>query len=1190
MITQAESGLSADDYGFIEDAVSNAGSPTATFNIHRYNPALAAGAAEETYDGYHYRVLVDEANMRYVRFYIDGGTLYIQYSDTLAAWTDDIVWQAASSLVTGVADVAPAIGIDPDAPTSVRLFYLKLSGATYQLYYRDGTSFGAWGSETTATGCTVADLPNFLRATDLTNVWYDKLYPIQGNTSLGIFSYFSGPSWFAGEIEYYWPGTWSGMDVIRIDEATNKHVVAIAASFNPHLGNAIEDGQLVRVAHSRGGIAVFEVYSGWQGGQHRVVEVFDDWGLYQHRLQVRLAQHDDTYYMTCWGTDGDAKHSESHVHIMKSTDGINWSRPLLVAADLPYGCELLIVPDTLHLVDGGRVYTSKASYWFGGADNVHPTWTQDITQYVVTTQINLGAMPQIELQLSNANNQLDELLIMTDATFVLTFALGYWVSDPAQPELGYWQALVNRAVLMIERIVTDDTVGSHDVSVIARGMLSLLSDVNKSPYLVERQTQNLGVDHFEDQSQTGYGGLRHTAAQIGAWRTEDGLLYLSSHNKEGIAFTTFVSEVQNGFIQVKVDWSKDGEGEYVGVVFWAYDNSNYWTIRYSPDTNFFYLIRVEEGVAEEIDSYAYSGFTLGGDNWMRVETYYGNITLRISVNGGTDWTIENTWENVKSVAPAPSSSGSDPSISRLINSGSMGLIGWGFSPEDHWKRERRKIKPPVRTPAPDWGGWKKPPPRDPGGEGPASRMEKVRSILDVQYGWGIDAVTSIVYQIEWPFTAGRRIVPFLDLHALLIPSEWNPANFTRIETFALDPWHPDFNMMVALSDGDNEHFHLFDVTGIKGSGAPLRVRETFVSPTSVFVDQIRIHYSTRFMHNVFVTWRALVSETAGDGNDWEYKNYISYRTSPYGQWSTPEVVSTVVYPNPSGLPLVHHELPAPLALHPQAYHNSNGLALTVGGYDSGVNGYQIKRSYTYGRTWEATPAYTWPNHWPVRIVIPNDPTLNPQEPWSIVNNNEFWYAWGFDVTGSTGESATNASLIRYNNGVVTNIAPVNLFVGGDYMTAVLDAGLLHLDIALDVYAHDPERILLHHTNNDYFWISEDGGDTWKARWLTYGGRYPDNSTAGGDPYTETELATIGIDNEVGFYGNQLLYARHIRFSPYNPDHLYAYGESDESGKADVWYSLDGGLHWTSLFSDVYAGHVPDTNINYVNVLEFLWWK
>jgi hypothetical protein len=1143
MITQAESGLSQEDYDALFEANAD---PVRRYTVERYNLNFSAvgNALNEAGRFFDAEVLGDAL----VRVFIEDTHIKVQRS------LDGLTWGLSSAVVSGVGYVPLSIGVEDDL---ARIFYLDPSDG--YIYHVESLDNGAtWDSPVQVRlASTVAETDR------VTHVAAPSPYAVYFNwyeyeTGINYFgrSYEASPGvWDYNAPDWGWTAPLTGFDAIVLDDYDKTEIVVCSGQTMPLIGNKVEFGGLTRVLYPRGGIFFFTVTarSGWS--VHKTLEVFDDWDEFQRRDNVHISKMNDFFFVTARGRDGTPQHYEESMRIFKSQNGIDWSRDTLAHVDTFYGAPLLYFEDKVHLVDPTNHYTSDSTAYTGA---LSAGLSQDITDYVERCEMSLSGIPSASLSMGNPDGALDDTLITSGETLRLRIEMGYWVDGNP--------IMMQRALMNIERVGTATDGVSRAIDVQARGIVTQMSDDMRSPMLVERQGQALGVDLYDDDgTETGYSGLRHTAVHKGMWKTREGLLYLASDNERGLAFSSFETDVQNGFVIAQMDWSKANEDEYVGLLFWAYDDSNYWCLILvdpSDSSNKFRIERVMNGRRNtEAEWSSGHGIELGSNWFIQVRMLYGLVDIMISDDGVFWQQSDYYW--MPNLIIRNKNKKKEPAIKPLVNTGSVGLIGKGFAPEDVWPLPTYSPYPEIRYPGDDWDGPTKPPVHDwPPGTPKGDGLKEVVDFADVSYlfmlGDALDFSRTSGPFKPWAY----RQVLWNDGYYNGIGGIVPGATGYDVVHFILDPYAPHWRAYFITQIGDT-HTQVWEMTNIRGIQGQqhFRIIAEFDLGISGGTGTIRLHAFEKVPGFLIVSMSCSTKDASG------YAHWMHIRNGYYGTWRKVSY-GPVLASNP-GQPCVNG-----IGMSPYMDNVYNGRML-LGAHAEFVSGLwesAIYVSVNFGHNVSSTPVWTDSDATrglsAAQIIIPD---LEDED-------NDFWYASFATTEDDIGwDSYNNHGLMRYDNGAVTYIAPQadNFTIAateGEYWHASwIDPAVWPLDYSqFVVYPGDHTIIAVIDSWGD-FWRSTDAGDTW------------------------THHNTAAIINNSSTSWDYVLFACTLQANPHNPLQYAITGQESQPGsgvKPNVWYTRDGGITWYRMYDNVDARMRDDASIDDATseYFEILWWK
>lgn len=650
MISQAESGLGSANYALLEDQGVQ---PSYQVIASRYHLKFAS----VDNDGRDSDNLFDVAMT---------GTTMLRLrvsADKLLAdrWTDadslsSSAWASTDTVViaSGVTDVAPsAIAYS----STVRCFFYTGTKIRYVETSDGGASWGSAVDVVTESGVA------HLAATSETKVHWVE-YRSDNNSRLH-YAEWGGASWASVNSSIYWAHEFTGFDAVALDDGID--VIVFTSGFPPNVGIRAEGVKTRKLVYRSGGLGGFIQRNG-RWGEHFEIDVFDDEHSTRTRKYPKLSWINDRLVCVCYGIDGTSPYSYACHHLYTSMNGYQWRVDELVyIIGAQHAAMFVGVEDMAYIVTSEQVQRDRQTALFGADHEVLQT---DLTTYIGEYSSRFGSMRQTNMQIREST-WLDTLPLVTDpGIFMVKHYWGFNVGG-----------VINRVLVSTEEVDTiehESNLPARQGNIQSRDRLMWMSDRYRAPYVFERESQMTGYDSFQDNTQTGFGGLRHTAVQYGSWGTKSDELELRSSNKEGMALSTFKLLVWNGSIQAGFQWASDGNDEYAGVVFRALDRDNCWMAIYDEDTDRIKLIERRGGSDKlRVISGANLGWSLGNQYYIKVVTLYSLITVYRSTDGAT-WTLVFSY-----IAPGEQVSLMFEYL--IYEEGSFGLAGRGYSTDDVWE-------------------------------------------------------------------------------------------------------------------------------------------------------------------------------------------------------------------------------------------------------------------------------------------------------------------------------------------------------------------------------------------------------------------------------------------------------------------------------------------------------------------------
>jgi hypothetical protein len=576
--------------------------------------------------------------------------------DTLASEdAGDQSWSTQDITATGI-DTSISVSLVVSGNTARVFFY----NGSVILYCESADKGSTWGAATIALA--VSDVEH-ISATGLTTCHYIK-ETSQGNHQLGCIIYSGGWSDSESHIKYPLPiGT---MDAISFN---GEDVIVVAADLPPLLGHAISGTTLVWEINRVSGLLIF-IYANGKWSDHRHFDVLDRFGD-RRRNYPRLSSYDDLLFLTYWVKEGDYNTHEAIV-TSRCKSGLAFELPAQMNdATLQEPVIFLKRGDHAYLVNAITTQRSDSVAFCGDAQV-----SEDISSYVSGITSSMAQSKSTQYRIQNPDDVLrgPGKLLGSDYAQQIRLTLGY-----------YYGSGVDVSTLSTQVTLSDIYVVENDkrlpkimLGVTTADRLALLNAIS-SPNANEWPSQAIGADHYIDPTGTGYGGLSHTAPQVGSFETTNEELRLRSSNAEGVAWSTFCPGMFNGSISLAIKLHYDDKNEYAGVVFWGADKDNLWYVTYHPDEDALYLVERQDGEDTIYDTVFPMGWEVDTWYWIKVVLNYARILI-YTATAANEWIEKIDYE--RAVIRASEYLG----LTGLpLTSGWAGPIGWGYSPSTSYE-------------------------------------------------------------------------------------------------------------------------------------------------------------------------------------------------------------------------------------------------------------------------------------------------------------------------------------------------------------------------------------------------------------------------------------------------------------------------------------------------------------------------
>lgn len=470
--------------------------------------------------------------------------------------------------------------------------------------------------------------------------------------------------------DLHWPFPVESMSAAALGD---RDVICMTTMMPGMIQTRVVNMTVVKKVIPAGGVVAF-TFQNSSYSDHLEVDIVDEWQPWRYRRHVKLSQIDDTLYALAYASDGTRLQQVYGYRLYSTKDGIHWSRGefISLASPTPYGAKLLRDDSgTAYVLQAVKGYSAPSTLMVGLSA---ASMQLDITDHVLSASANFAGMLQLGLELSG---QWDGTIL--DGTHTVALVL----------KEGYGEHLVQTAILEVDSYnqikALQDNSYTDVLRLTARDRLSWMVDKSQSEQFQYRDPQAVGADDYTDNTQSGYGGLAHTATWEGSWRTAANELILWSNNAEAQAASTHKIDLWNFDVQVSFNLSQVANDEFAGFLFRALDHKNEWRCYYDQATD---KIKVDHRVDDTDTNVAISSSTLGWSaapettRHLRLRAYYGLVWVYISTDGITWGSPHLTVTFPGQPALPPTSAGPFPTYTQ--QAGYVGLIGRGYNPTETW--------------------------------------------------------------------------------------------------------------------------------------------------------------------------------------------------------------------------------------------------------------------------------------------------------------------------------------------------------------------------------------------------------------------------------------------------------------------------------------------------------------------------
>lgn len=329
--------------------------------------------------------------------------------------------------------------------------------------------------------------------------------------------------------------------------------------------------------------------------------------------------------------------SQSNARMMYATsvDGKNWSLPQVHVANNSVSGRhpVKLYDDDPNIIVAPNYTHFEAGFQFGYEN---PNTYDDITDYVMQYNYSQQDIGGASFTLSNGDGHFDNHAIVGDRQFVLEHRIGRWTSEGL--------AMYTFAYTKVDDIRFLDDGANRVVQISSRDFLGRMADEFVSMEHLYWEQPRHGVDTFEDNTGTGYGGLSHFAIQAGQFRTKNGELQPRT-TLENIGFSTMGgANFAEGEIEIEFRVGTTF-GATAGIIFDAIDRYNYCKVEYAgtaSDTIIFQERRFSQGTNIAVGSTL--GWSTNPQNtfhWLKIKVTLTTVTAYVSTDG-INWTTKGT--------------------------------------------------------------------------------------------------------------------------------------------------------------------------------------------------------------------------------------------------------------------------------------------------------------------------------------------------------------------------------------------------------------------------------------------------------------------------------------------------------------------------------------------------------------------
>lgn len=607
MITQPESGLTQAQY----DVITNDANPY----------AWKVEATRSNLQFKHVGSWTDEINSDKWDALVFGGKIVYATNENVSVMNIDGTGEIV--VPHGLVNTATAPSLVEDG-TNVYLFtYNTPNVIRHTINVADGTISNPVASTSSVTN------GKFIAATSPTRCHVLRHLTLSYNYQ---FTYIDG---IGGTDTLVQSDVWWQHPVQSFDAATDgsKDVVVIATQ-SPGLVRTKVDGTSVYHDYEpSGGVVAFTVINEmWS--DHIEVDLIDNMSGTRMRRSVRVTYTNDRFSITGFAYIA-SKYNTIRTHkLYTSKTGDLWSMGRILYLPLhstAYSIVLYPHHERIYAISGSDVFWDESTSVVGKvSENNKIVFTRD---NVSEHTIEHGEITSATLVIDNALGEYDNHpIINTSNVIELYHYSGRYDLETNTP----YYILV--AITEVDRIDIDHMQTNRTITLVSRDRMAWMADRTQSEETRYWEGGISFADQYSDFTETGYGGLVHTAIQRGQWETEAGDLWLKTPNEYGLSFSTHQIYHWNGSYKIHYNLSEANNNEYAGVVFRALNQENYMAARFEQASNEIRLYEYRSG--SEITIMQSSGLNpvnpMVGSIWVHFK--YGRVKVFFA-DDGVNWRL-----------------------------------------------------------------------------------------------------------------------------------------------------------------------------------------------------------------------------------------------------------------------------------------------------------------------------------------------------------------------------------------------------------------------------------------------------------------------------------------------------------------------------------------------------------------------
>ena len=637
--------------------------PETDLTVEQYDDLIASTGENPVFQAVVYQVMpefADSGGFSAMGAYDFGSCIYQGELWRVTGWGEVSVFNGtswATDTISAIPNRNPNIGVSVVTDGSSLYVYGCGDDGIYEIVY-DGSSWGSWTK--------IVDNNSIIAiASPAPLIVYFAEYDSTYHSLLK--KYDDGDVTFSG---VYWPYKIASIAAAIV--SSGKDVVCAISPMPGILKYRYTANQVTKEITRSYGVVSFVVEDGIWSDHREIDFILESSTAFRFRSALKISVVNEEIFLTAYSLNGTEDHPFGGYRIFSTVDGDHWTRAEF--ASLPdgyeiYGVEIRPLGEQLFAVQGGKVYVADSTIYFNyAADSTFI----DLTNEVVSMNIERTDMAQVSLALSGATGWFDPSILVDGGRFWLDIQLGVEIEGVS--------CMVPAGVFEVDSLKNEISLPNVTLQVTGRDFLSWLSDFSEVEDVKNWAPQILGGDKYQDGTQTGFGGMGHTEIVDGTYRTLSNTLRIVGNNEEGVSFNTFPTDVVsptelwNFRTSIGIQLAKASNNEYAGIVFRGQDKDNLWCAVYQQNIDKIQIIERRAGV-----NYvrATSASTLGWSDILTVPKYlmvtqrYAQIDVFIS-SDNKSWSA-----NISFVADGEAGT-------YYPQTGYCGTIGKGYSDEGNW--------------------------------------------------------------------------------------------------------------------------------------------------------------------------------------------------------------------------------------------------------------------------------------------------------------------------------------------------------------------------------------------------------------------------------------------------------------------------------------------------------------------------